>query len=56
MSLWNQFKGFDKYGMPTIPTFDVDYDELEELRLIGFDRAKARNDNHFRRMVHFLTM
>ena len=53
MFLRNQFKAFGKYGIPTTPTFDFDYDELEGLRLIGFDRARTGNNNHFGRMVHF---
>lgn len=40
MFLRNQFYGYGKYKMPIIPAFDFDKNDLNGLRLIGFDAAK----------------
>ena len=39
--------------MPIIPKFDIRDDDFKELRLIGYDKARTMDDNHFDRMVHF---
>lgn len=53
MFLRNQFYEYGKYRMPMIPSFDFDMDDLDGLRLIGFDVVKSGKDKHFNRMVHF---
>jgi len=53
MFLRNQFKGKDKYEMPVIPKADLSFEELDGLRLIGFDKAKTDSNGHYSRMVHF---
>ena len=53
MFLRNQFYGSGKYDMPIIPKFKARIDDFTNLKLIGFDRAKTGQDEHFDRMVHF---
>ena len=53
MFLRNQFEEEGKYGIPKIPKFDFKNEDLENLRLIGFDVAKSGKGEHFNRMVHF---
>ena len=53
MFLRNQFEEEGKYGIPKIPKFDFKNEDLENLRLTGFDVAKSGKDEHFNRMVHF---
>ena len=53
MFLRNQFYEYGKYRMPMVPLFDFDSDELDGLRLIGFDVVKSGKDKHLDRMVHF---
>ena len=50
--LRNQFKGSGEFNIPVIPKSDFSEEDLENLLLIGFDRAK--NDlKNLNRMVHF---
>lgn len=49
MFLRNQFG----QGMPIIKKVKLEDDEIDNLRLIGFDKAKTDSDNHFNRFVHF---
>lgn len=52
--LRNQFLGGNiPWQIPDIPKCTLTLDELDGLRLIGYDRAKNGNDEHFQRMVHF---
>jgi len=51
--LRNQFLGEGKLKLPDIPKCILTQEELDGLRLIGYDRAKNGNDSHFNRMVHF---
>ena len=51
--LRNQFYEYGQYKMPMVPSFDFDSDDLDGLRLIGFDAIKSGKDKHFNRMVHF---
>ena len=51
--LRNQFLGEKLWKIPNIPKCTLSAKELEGLRLIGYDRAKNGNDEHFQRMVHF---
>ena len=51
--LRNQFLGENQWRIPDIPKCILKPEELEGLRLIGYDRAKNGNDEHFQRMVHF---
>lgn len=53
MFLRNQFDGYGKCNMPLITKNDYSYEELNELRLIGFDKVKNGKDKHYSRMVHF---
>ena len=51
--LRNQFLGKNQWKIPNIPKCTLTAEELDGLRLIGYDRAKNGNDEHFQRMVHF---
>jgi len=51
--LRNQFFGEAPWKIPNVPKCTLTAEELDELRLIGYDRAKNGNDKHFQRMVHF---
>ena len=51
--LRNQFLGNGTWQLPNIPKCTLTAEELDGLRLIGYDRAKNGNDEHFQRMVHF---
>ena len=51
--LRNQFLGNGAWQIPNIPNCILTAEELDGLRLIGYDRAKNGNDAHFNRMVHF---
>ena len=51
--LRNQFLGKNQWQIPDIPKCTLTAEELDGLRLIGYDRAKNGNDEHFQRMVHF---
>lgn len=53
MFLRNQFYGDEKYGIPKISSFGFENDELDNLRLIGFDAIRSGKDIHFDRIVHF---
>ena len=53
MFLRNQFDGYGKYNMPLIAKTNYKYEELNDLRLIGFDKVKNGKDKHYNRMVHF---
>ena len=50
--LRNQFKGSGEFNIPVIPKSDFSEEDLENLLLIGFDRAKNDRKN-LNRMVHF---
>ena len=50
--LRNQFKETGDFGIPQIPKSDFSEDELKDLLLIGFDKARTDKLN-FDRMVHF---
>ncbi|MDR2525412.1 MAG: hypothetical protein LBC83_04360 [Oscillospiraceae bacterium] len=55
--LRNQFLGGNiPWQVPDIPKCTLTPDELDGLRLIGYDRAKNGNDEHFQRMVHFFSL
>ena len=58
MFLRNQFEEEGKYGIPKIPKFDFKNEDLENLRLIGFDVAKSGKDEHFNRewCISFFTI
>lgn len=49
MFLRNQFGT----GMPMLKKEELQADETDDLRLIGFDVAKRESDTHFNRFVHF---
>ena len=51
--LRNQFLGDNQWKLPNVPKCTLTAEDLDELRLIGYDRAKNGNDEHFQRMVHF---
>ena len=51
--LRNKFLGETPWKMPDIPKCELSKEELDGLRLIGYDRAKNGKDAHFNRMVHF---
>jgi hypothetical protein len=51
--LRNQFLGENQWKIPNVPKCTLTAEELDGLRLIGCDRAKNGNDEHFQRMVHF---
>ncbi len=51
--LRNQFPGTEPWKIPMIPRSEFSEDEFCDLRLIGFDRARADEDRHIGRMVHF---
>ncbi len=53
MFLRNQFDSYGKYNMPLIAKTNYKYEELNDLRLIGFDKIKNGKDRHYNRMVHF---
>ena len=53
MLLRNQLEVEGKYGIPKISKFDFKNEDLENLRLIGFDVVKSGKDEHFNRIVHF---
>lgn len=50
--LRNNFIGNNKWNMPDIPKFEVKENDFENLRMIGFDKAKT-DETHFHRIVHF---
>lgn len=50
--LRNNFIGNNKWNIPDIPRFEVKENDFENLRMIGFDKAKT-DETHFHRMVHF---
>ncbi len=50
--LRNQFEGAGKFNIPIIPKDNFSDADLDDLLLIGFDRAIS-DDDHFDRMVHF---
>ena len=49
MFLRNQFGN----KIPTLEKITLNNDEIDGLRLIGFDKAKTNADTHFNRFVHF---
>ncbi|MBQ2671430.1 MAG: DUF4417 domain-containing protein [Clostridia bacterium] len=51
--LRNTLHGTGKYDMPLIPKPKIVSDDFINLRLIGFDKIKADDTEHFNRMVHF---
>ncbi len=53
LMLRNQFPGTEPWKIPMIPRSEFSEDEFCDLRLIGFDRARADEDRHIERMVHF---
>ncbi len=53
LMLRNQFPGVEPWQIPMIPKAEFSEDEFCDLRLIGFDRARADEDRHIGRMVHF---
>lgn len=54
--LRNEFTGSGFLNMPTIPKPHFDEGELENLLLLGFDRAKAEDVIYQDRIVHFFSM
>lgn len=50
--LRNQFKGSGRFEIPIIPKAVFSDDELKEVLLIGFDKAK-NDDKNLDRIVHF---
>ena len=50
--LRNQFKGSGRFEIPVIPKAAFSNDELENVLLIGFDKAK-NDDKNLDRIVHF---
>lgn len=53
LMLRNQFPGSGTWKIPIIPKAIFSDDEFNDLRLIGFDRAKPEDDRHTDWMVHF---
>lgn len=53
MFLRNQFSGSGMWSIPIIPKFVPSSEDLDGLRLIGFDKVKSGKDEHYKRMVHF---
>ena len=51
--LRNHFPGDDPFEIPIIPKSEFTEDNFRDLLLIGFDRARAGDEKHRRRMVHF---
>ena len=51
--LRNELPGDGKWRIPIIPKFQIQNGDFEDLLLIGFDRAKADDEKHRNRMVHF---
>ena len=52
MFLRNQFEGSGQFDIPVIPKAQFSDDELKDLLLIGFDKAK-KDDKNLDRIVHF---
>ncbi len=52
MFLRNQFRGSGKFDIPIIPKAEFSDSELENLLLIGFDKAK-NDEKNLDRIVHF---
>lgn len=52
MFLRNQFTGVGEFNIPVIPKCSFTDDELKNLLLIGFDKAKS-DENNCNRIVHF---
>lgn len=50
--LRNQFFGTGHMKIPSLPKIILSNVETNDVRLIGFDRAK-KGDTHYGRMVHF---
>ena len=50
--LRNDFIGNNKWHIPDIPKFEIKEDDFDNLRMIGFDKAKT-DETHFHRFVHF---
>ncbi len=53
MFLRNQFEGEGDWKIPYIKKTDLELSFSEDLRLIGFDKAKTGRDEHYNRIVHF---
>lgn len=51
--LRNQFPGDGPFQIPMIPKTAFSDEDFRDLLLIGFDRARADDDRHRERMVHF---
>ena len=51
--LRNQFPGSGKLKIPTIPKFQSNPGDFDDLLLIGFDKTNIEDQNHLNRMVHF---
>ena len=52
MFLRNQFIGSGKYEIPTIPKVEFTENELKNILMIGFDKAK-NDESNYDRLVHF---
>ena len=50
--LRNDFIGNNKWNIPDVPKFEVTDGDFDNLRMIGFDKAK-NDETHFHRIVHF---
>lgn len=46
----------DKFGIPIIPKPHFTQEELQHLRLLGFNRIKQDEGAHRNRMIHFSCM
>lgn len=51
--LRNSFEGEGAFKIPIIPKAEFRDEEFDDLLLIGFDKAKATDNNNIDRMVHF---
>ncbi|MPM50349.1 hypothetical protein SDC9_97088 [bioreactor metagenome] len=51
--LRNRFMGKGILKMPNVPKASLSKEDLDGLRLIGFDKVKHDKDEHYNRMVHF---
>lgn len=52
MFLRNQFYSICKNGIPMIPKFDFEYEDIKDIRLIGFDKVKNGKDEHVNRLAN----
>ena len=50
--LRNDFIGNNKWHIPDVPKFEIKEGDFDDLRMIGFDKAKT-DETHFHRIVHF---